>query len=55
MPRVGVLLFSYYVGLDLAPTSGATVCQKAYCDMENLYCDAYCDTPGIFISVFYGP
>ena len=26
-----------------------------YCDMENPYCDTYCDTPGSFISVYYCP
>ena len=28
---------------------GATIRQKAYCDMENPYCDTYCDTPGILL------
>ena len=26
-----------------------------YCDMENLYCNTFGDTPGIFISVYYYP
>ena len=26
-----------------------------YCDMVNLYYDTYCNTPGIFISVYYCP
>ena len=26
-----------------------------YCNMENPYCDTYCDTPGIFVSVYYCP
>ena len=36
---------------SIMPTRGATIRQKAYCDMENLHCD----TPVIFISVYYCP
>ena len=44
-----------------AVTKVAKISQKAYCniyiyfDMENLYCNTYCDAPGIIISVYYYP
>ena len=35
----------------MGPSRGASIRQIAYCDIEN----PYCDTPGIFISVYYWP
>ena len=31
---------------------GAMIRQKVYWDVENPNCNTYCDTPGIFISVY---
>ena len=42
---------SDWADVQMLSARGATIRQKAYCDMENLYCD----TPSIFISVYYWP
>ena len=34
-------------------TRGATIRLKAYCDIENPYCDIYSDTSCIYISLRY--
>ena len=30
---------------------GATICQKAYCDMENLYCEFEIHLVSLFLSI----
>ena len=45
--------FDFHDSITITEIRGATIRQKVYCDIENPYCNLYCDTSCIYISLCY--
>ena len=55
MCKLHILPITLHAGLFLGVQRYTKKRIAVYCDIEDPYCDTYCNTPGIFISVYYCP